>query len=170
MKFRDFDKYDVLEDGRIWSYSHKKFLKPCTMKDGYQLVWLYDNYGKRKGYLLHRVVWESVTGEPIPSGYEINHIDEDKTNNKKSNLNILTPKENLNWGTRNERSSKALTNNPKLSKSVGAFKDGKLVMTFQSTQEANRQGYNRSAVSYCCRNCYNRPGNNKYKGFEWRYI
>ena len=27
-KFRDYDKYEVFEDGRIWSYKSKKFLKP----------------------------------------------------------------------------------------------------------------------------------------------
>ena len=63
-----------------------------------------------------------------------------------------------------------MTNNPKISKAVGAFKDGELVMRFQSTKEAQRQGFNQSAVCSCCRNCFNRLGNNKYKGFEWRYI
>ena len=43
MKFRDFDKYDVFEDGRIFSYSRNKFLKPQTDKYGYQRVWLTDN-------------------------------------------------------------------------------------------------------------------------------
>ena len=55
-------------------------------------------------------------------------------------------------------------------KQVGAFKDGKLVMTFPSTKEAKRNGFDQSAVSACCRNCYSREGNNVYKGFEWRYI
>lgn len=184
MKFRDYDNYEIYEDGRIWSYKRKKFLKPCTMKDGYQLVWLYDNYGKRKGYLLHRVIYESVTRESIPEGMQCNHINECKSDNSFFNINLLTPKENLNWGTRNERSrkaiskamknnqklSKSLTNNPKRSKAVGAFKYGKLVMTFPSTSECGRNGFCQCIVSMCCRNCYMREGNNIYKGYEWRYI
>lgn len=55
-------------------------------------------------------------------------------------------------------------------KQVGAFKDGKLVMTFPSTKEAKRNGFDQSAVSACCRNCYSREGNNVYKGFEWKYL
>ena len=155
----NFEKYEVYEDGRIWSYSHKKWLKPKTEKNGYQRVCLYNNEGKPKLYLLHRVVYEAVTGESIPEGYEINHISEAKDENFFANLQLISHKENCNFGTRNERVSKAL------SKQVGAFKDGKLVMTFPSTQECGRQGFERSAVTRCC--------NGKlphYKGYEWRYI
>lgn len=180
MKFRNYDNYDVFEDGRIYSYKKKKFLKPETNNKGYKQVLLYDNEGKRKLYLLHRVVWEAVTGSPIPKGYEINHISEDKTSNMISNLQLVSHKENCNYGTRNTKISnntnrsksisKALTNNPKISKAVGAFKDGKLVMAFPSLMEAQRNGFHQGNVSMCCRNCFNKPGNNKYKGFEWKYI
>lgn len=164
MKFRDFTKYEVFEDGRIYSYKSKKFLKPITMKDGYQRVNLYDNDGKMKRYQLHRVVYEAVSCEEIPEGMQCNHISEDKTDCSFANLNLLSPKQNCNWGSRNTRIAKSL------SKQVGAFKDGKLVMTFQSTQEAERNGFNKGNVASCCRNCYLREGNNKYKGFEWKYI
>lgn len=169
MKFRNYDKYEVYENGRIWSYKTKKFLKPGKTKYGYQQVSLSDNEGKIKWYLLHRVVWEAVTGAPIPKCYEINHIDERKDNNAINNLQLISHKENVNFGTRNSRAgtsiSKALTNNKKLSKAVGAFKDGKLVFTFPSASEAQRQGFYSSAVSRCC--------NGKlphYKGFIWRYL
>ena len=158
-KFRNFEKYEVYEDGRIWSYLTNKWLKPKTEKNGYQRVCLYDNEGKMKLYLLHRVVYEAVTGESIPEGYEINHISEAKDENFFANLQLISHKENCNFGTRNERVSKAL------SKQVGAFKDGKLVMTFPSTQECGRQGFERSAVTRCC--------NGKlphYKGYTWKYI
>lgn len=164
MKFRDYTKYDVFEDGRIWSYSRNKFLKPHTLPNGYQQVYLTDNEGNSKMYYIHRVVWESVNGAPIPDGYEINHIDEIKYNNMISNLELVTPKENCNWGTRNERRAKSQ------SKQVGAFQNGKLVLSFTSTQEAQRQGFNQCAVSMCCRNCYIREGNNFYKGYIWKYI
>lgn len=160
-KFRDFEKYEVYENGRIWSYSHKKFLKPETEKNGYQRVCLVDNEGKKKMYYIHRIVWEAVTGEPIPPGYEINHRNEIKTSNMITNLELVSHKENINYGSRNERSAKSQ------SKQVGAFKDGKLIMTFKSTSEAERNGFNHSAVSRCCN------GVKKYKthrGYEWRYI
>lgn len=173
MKFRDYDNYEIYEDGRIWSYKSKKFLKPKTDKGGYQQVFLYDNNGKAKCYLLHRVVWEAVTGEPIPEGYEINHISEDKTENFFSNLELVTHKYNINFGTRNERAAKAISkansNNKKLSKAkskqVGAFKNGKLVLVFSSTKEAGRNGFVQGNISYCC------IGKRKtHRGYEWRYL
>ena len=170
-KFRDFDKYEVYPDGRIWSYKSKKFLKPFTNKKGYQLVTLNDNECKQKTYLLHRIVWEAVTGEPIPQGMQINHRNEIKTDNRFfENLELVTPKQNLNFGTRNSRASKSLKNSTKLSKQVGAFKNDELILSFPSTTEAQRQGFNIVAVSSCCRNCYIRPGNNVYKGYTWRFI
>ena len=174
-KFRNYDRYEVFEDGRIYSYWTNKFLKPKTEKNGYQRIQLYDNEGKRKMYLLHRVVYETFSGEPIPLGMQCNHISEDKTDCSFSNINLLSPKENCNFGTRNYRIanntnrskaiSKANTNNPKTSKAVGAFKDGELVMTFQSTAEAGRQGFEHSHIVACCR------GERKtHKGFTWKYI
>ena len=160
MKFKNFNKYEVYSDGRIWSYSRNKFLKPQTTKNGYKQILLSDNEGNIKMYLVHRVVYQAVTGEEIPSGFDVNHINENKEDNRFENLNLMTRKENINFGTRNQRCRKQ----------VGAFKDGKLVLSFQSTIEAQRQGFKQSNVSACCRNCFNRPGNNVYKGYEWRFI
>lgn len=164
-KFRDFEKYEVFEDGRIWSYKSKKFLKPTTNKNGYQRVWLTDNEGKQKWYYLHRVVYESVSGEPIPNNLQCNHINECKSDNRFCNLNLLTPKQNTNWGTCVARRAKTNTNNPKHSKQVGAFKNGELIFTFPSVAEAHRQGFHQGNVWACC------IGERKtHKGFVWRYI
>ena len=165
MKFRDYTKYEVYEDGKIWSYSHKKWLKPHTNKNGYQRVCLVDNKGKKKMYYLHRIVYEAVTRRPIPKGYEINHISEVKTSNMITNLELLTHKQNCNFGKRNARMANTLTNG-KLSKSVGAYnKNGELIMVFPSTAEAGRQGFKHSNIVSCCN------GKRKtHRGFEWRYI
>lgn len=164
-KFRNYDNYEIYADGRIWSYRKKKFLKPSTDTSGYQQVKLYDKEGKPKLYLLHRIVYEAVSGSPITEDMQINHRSEVKTENFFENLELVTQKQNINYGSRNERARKSLTNNQKISKAVGAFQNGKIVMTFQSTQEAGRQGFCQSSVSDCCR------GKLKtHKGFEWRYI
>lgn len=158
-KFRNYSKYEVFEDGRIFSYWTKKFLKPKTNKNGYQVVLLYDNEGNRKMYYLHRVVYEAVTREPIPQGMQINHRSEVKTENMISNLELMSPKQNTNYGTGIERRTKMQ------SKQVGAFKNGKLVMTFQSTQEAGRNGFNQCSVWSCCN------GKRKtHKGYTWKYL
>ena len=141
-------------------------MKPKTDKDGYQIVCLSDNECKRKWYKVHRVVWEAVTSEPILENLEINHISEIKTENFFENLQLVSHKENCNYGTRNERARKANTNG-KLSKKVGAFKDGELVMIFPSVNEAQRQGFDICSVGKCCRGVKNYK---THKGYEWRYI
>jgi NADH:ubiquinone oxidoreductase subunit len=51
-------------------------------------------YGRTRGKrtLLHRDVWEASNG-PIPSGWDIHHIDNDKTNNAVENLECLPKSE-----------------------------------------------------------------------------
>lgn len=167
--FRDYNKYDVCEDGRIWSKVRNKFLKPQTNKYGYQTVNLMDNNSKRHSQFVHRVCWIAVNGREVPEGFQLNHKDEDKTNNHISNLELVTPKQNSNFGTRNARVSKAmkgkLINRQDQSKRVGAFKDGDLEMAFPSTAEAERNGYDSGHISKCCN------GKLKtHKGYEWRYL
>ena len=82
-----------------------------------------------------------------------------------SNLELISHKQNINFGSRNSRASKTKTNNPKRSKQVVAYKNGELVMTFLSTAEAGRQAFNQSAVSAFCRGKLTH-----YKGYEWRNI
>lgn len=163
-KFRDYKNYEIYPDGRIWSKSRNKWMKPRANKSGYLQVNLVDNNGKMKRYTVHKIVYEAVSGKPIPKGYEINHISENKTENFFENLQLVTHKQNMNFGTCSKRIAKAN------SKKVGAYKNGELVMVFQSTKEAKNKGFEPSAVSSCCRNCYSRDGNNFYKGFQWAYI
>lgn len=42
--------------------------------------------------LMHRVVWEFYKGK-IPAGWDIHHIDHDKTNNRIENLELYTKEE-----------------------------------------------------------------------------
>lgn len=54
---------------------------------GYACVTVYDR-GKRRAYLLHRVVWETAHG-PLPQGYEVHHLDFDRSNWQLGNLLAL---------------------------------------------------------------------------------
>lgn len=59
-------------------------------KDGLAYVKIAIN---KKLYLAHRLAWIIKNGE-IPKGYEIDHLDHDGTNNKISNLRIVTSSQN----------------------------------------------------------------------------
>ena len=68
-------------------------VKPYSNHKGYQKVHLTDENGKRKPCRVHRLVAEAFI--PNPRGFEeINHRDEDKTNNSAFNLEWVSGEQN----------------------------------------------------------------------------
>lgn len=113
---------------------------------------------------VHQWVYLTFIGE-IPEGMQVNHINENKHDNRVENLNLMTSKQNNNWGTANARRAATLTNG-KTSKSVEALNPVTMTVafTFPSTNEAGRQGFNQGSISQCCN------GKRKFhKGLLWRY-
>lgn len=101
-------KYQISNLGRIRDTNYRntnkiKIRKILINNWGYQYVRITEN-GKIIHYFIHRLVYETFIGK-IPENMQVNHIDEDKTNNSISNLNLLSPKDNSNYGTRNKRIS-----------------------------------------------------------------
>lgn len=101
--------YAVTRDGRVWSFWRSRWLKGMTHPDGRTFIWLWssENSGARvrRSVSLHRTVWTAFKG-PIPKGFEIDHIDRDRTNNKLSNLRLVTSSQNkLNVGMRQNNTS-----------------------------------------------------------------
>ena len=97
---RSLDRY-VID-----SLGHRKFYKgkvliPVKSNLGYLFVSLYCN-GKHKRITVHRLVAQTFISNPdnLP---EVNHRDEDKTNNRIDNLEFCDHKYNMNFGTRNIR-------------------------------------------------------------------
>lgn len=168
--------YKVSNQGNVYSVERiirgKKYgglvLKPIYNKDGYVRVYLYEN-GIMQTKSIHRLVAEAFI--PNPNNYlEINHKDEDKTNNYVENLEWCTREHNINHGTRNEKAGLAQ------SKRVKAINvETGEVLTFSSTMEAGRKGYGSGSVSSACRGVY-KSGVGKmigdghtYKGHRWCY-
>ena len=167
----DFDCYVICEDGSIISKYYNRPLKGSMWHNGYIAAKFKLKDGRRQPILWHRVIWQYFNGD-IPEGMQINHIDEDKTNNALSNLNLMTAVENSNWGTRNKRVSETRTNLPGISKKVEQIDKttGEVICVYPSLREAERVGhFDTGAVSACCRNKYMRNGNNIYKNFVWKY-
>lgn len=147
-----------------------RILKQGLNKCGYQLVHLCKD-GKGKTYTVHRLVADAFIPNP-QNLKEINHIDEDKTNNRVCNLEWCDRSYNINFGTLKERISKSLKGKPNiaLSKRVAQIdKDtDEIIKIWPSTMECDRNGFYSGVISQCCRNCY--YGSNIYKGFKWQYV
>ena len=168
----NYEGYQVSNFGRIKSLERidalgrkveEKILKPLITRNGYYLTGLYKN-SIQKFYYVHRLVWIAFNGT-IPEGLQVNHINEIKSDNRLSNLNLMTAKENMNYGSRTERSAKKLKNGKK-SKSVLQFTlDNILVKEYPSIQQIYREtGFNQGSICGCC--------NGKYKqayGYIWKY-
>ena len=94
----NFPNYMATEDGRIWSKKSNKFLSLKSESKGYQKCNLYDKDGKIKNVRVHRMIWMAFNGE-IPKGMEINHKNEVRNDNRLENLELLSHKQNLLYGT-----------------------------------------------------------------------
>ena len=165
-------RYQVSSMGRVKSLERKvrhwrggeriqkeRILKPSNDRRGYLLVSLCDGE-KRKTFSVHRLVCQAFHENP-DNKPQVNHINEIKTDNRACNLEWCTCKQNVNHGTRTDRSAKAR------SKPVGQYTlDGELVKIWQSPCEAGKQiGLSDSHVS--------KAANGKLKtayGFIWRYV
>lgn len=80
-------------DGRTTRHLGE-LLSPQPDKYGYLRYWINHKPGYRCTYAAHRLVFESFVGE-IPKGLEIDHKDDRHSNNRVSNLQLLTRKQNV---------------------------------------------------------------------------
>lgn len=110
--------YQVSNLGRVKSLSRsihdsrgymvhlkEKIKKPSFDKNGYPQIGLCKN-GTVITRKIHRLVAEAFISNP-ENKPEINHKDEDKTNNCVSNLEWVTEKENVNYGYGAKRRAKS---------------------------------------------------------------
>ena len=165
-------RYQVSSMGRVKSLERKvrhwrggeriqkeRILKPSNDRRGYLLVSLCDGE-KRKTFSVHRLVCQAFHENP-DNKPEVNHINENASDNRACNLEWCTRVENVNHGTRTERAAKTQ------SKPVAQYaQDGELIKIWASAREAERQAGFRHG--YICQSA-----NGKYKqayGFIWKYV
>lgn len=157
IKVKGFERYEVCDKGCVRNAKTGDILKPTLNTWGYPSVTLCSS-GKRKNIAVHRLVAEAF----IPNPYnlpEVNHLDENKTNNSVSNLEWTTKKANMNYGTRTQRA------NEKKFKSVVQYTlTGKVVKVWDSIKDAEQSGFHHSAISACCHGRRKQHG-----GFAWGY-
>ena len=158
--YEKYEDYSVTNFGEIISHKRKKdrVLKPGDNGRGYLGVVLSLN-GNLKFTKIHRLVAKAFCKGYSPK-LEVNHIDENKTNNNYKNLEWITHKQNMNYGTRRKRQIKGA------SKPVAQLTlEGKLIKKWESATEAQRKGnFDRSSISRACSGKLKTSG-----GFKWNF-
>ena len=132
--------YQVSNMGRVKSLNYRhtgkeKILEGYDNSHGYLYANLYKD-GKRKQCRINRLVAQAFLENP--EGYtDVNHRDENKQNNCMENLEWCDRSYNINYGTRNKKAGKRISE--KLSKPVFSVdKETGLIMYWESTREAER--------------------------------
>lgn len=151
--------YSITDDGIVFSYHSNKKIRLSTHIDykGYEVVQLHN--GNHKSIRVHRLV--AIQFIPNPNNLpQVNHIDENKSNNVVSNLEWCDNKYNANFGTRKEKL--------KISHQIPVIKmdlNGSDLKFYESVLLAKQHtGLDNSGISACCKGRYK-----TYGGYRWKY-
>ena len=162
----EYPDYLVSDLGNILSVKGDRLLKPYKCSNGYLQVKLTSN-GCTKGELVHRLVAKAFIPNPNNLA-QINHKDEDRTNNRVENLEWCDQSYNMNYGTGNLKRKEKLEyrESPWNSKKVLQFTlENVLVREWNSTMEIERVlGYKNTNIGSCCRG-----KTTQAYGYIWRY-
>lgn len=181
--------YQVSNMGRVRSLGFDKWHKGRIIKphlDGkkhYLFVQLYKDGLSRK-INVHRLV--AIAFIPNPNNYpQVNHKDEDKTNNRADNLEWCTARYNINYGNAKRKIIESRYANNDMNKVILRTKEtkrrnnsyccerpvnqftwcGNFVARYISATEAmNKTGVQRAGISRCCKGTTKRAGD-----FIWCY-
>ena len=158
--------YKVSNLGRVKSLNYlrkgiEKDRIPNKNNSGYLIVGLHKD-GKIKNFLIHRLVAEAFI-ENVNDLPQVNHIDENKLNNRVENLEWCSAKYNSNYGEHNYN-----LRNTKSSKVPNVLQytlDGKFLNEYVSGRDAERKtGIPHGGILQCCQGKWR-----TWKGFIWKY-
>ena len=168
--------YEISNFGRVKSLNYRKtgeegLLSPQPTSRDYLQVGLSKN-GKRKIYSIHRLV--AIAFIPNPNDYpEVNHKDEDKSNNCVDNLEWCTSKYNANYGTRSKRQSENHADfsgdkHPRATK-IKCVTTGEVFTTIKEASE--KYNISNRNICSCCRGKLKSAGKHPVTGEKlvWEY-
>jgi hypothetical protein len=156
--FDGFENYRVSNKGNVKN-TNKNYILSKNLKMGYHYVHINKTNGERKSMRLHRLVALAF----IPNGDDtktfVNHIDGNKLNNDVSNLEWITPQNNIKHAYDNQL-LKAFER-----KVCKYDLDGNLLATYKSVKEASeKNNIDDAGIVKTCKGRRQTAG-----GFKWKY-
>jgi hypothetical protein len=159
--------YAVTPDGRVWSYRSNRWLTPRKDNVGYYSVCLCRD-GDEKNTLVHRLVAQAFI--PNPNDYPcINHINEDKGDNRAENLEWCTHSYNNAYNGKAKRVALNRDDTNRIKASVEVCSKPVLCVElgqiFKSASEAARKlSVQRPRITDCCNGKRKTTG-----GYHWMF-
>lgn len=142
----------------------ERLLKGCIQSDGYLVVKIRLDMKEFRRYV-HRLVAEAFLPN-LNNFPQVNHKDEDKTNNNVENLEWCSLRYNIEYGTARERSQNTIKE--KYSKAVCQFNlNGSFIKEYKSISEAAK--VNKTIPTRICDCCKSNGRGKSAGGFMWRY-
>jgi hypothetical protein len=129
------ENYLVSEDGDIYSVKSKKYLKQCFNGRYYQVTLYKGALKTRETWLVHRIVAKTWIPNPECKP-EVNHKNAVKVDNRVSNLEWSTRKENIDHSIENQLMDYAARNHVGSSKRVKIVYDNGKTEFYDTAKEA----------------------------------
>ena len=155
--------YQVSNLGRVKRVKTDRVLKGYKNTCGYLIINLCENsiVSSKK---IHRLVAQAFIPNPDNKS-QVNHIDEDKTNNNIDNLEWVTAKENNNHGTRNERIGKAISKLKSIPIIATNIKTGESTEFYGARECARQLGLHQASITKVLKGRYKQTG-----GYTFKYL
>lgn len=164
----EYSRYMVSDSGDVYSIAKNRVLKHAISKFGYARVPLRNDAGEKHTIMVHRLVASAFLSNPdnLP---QVNHINENRLDNRLENLEWCSPSYNINYGSRNEKVRQKLRKfkEQSVARKVEQIdaNTGDVVKTWTSLREIERElGFAHGNIYACC------TGKRKTRGgYLWRY-
>ena len=89
-----FSNYGASKNGEVMNVKTERIIKMVKNNSGYLCFFIYNKkLAKNQSYFQHRFVYEVFKGQ-IPRFFEVDHINNIKSDNRVKNLQLLTHKQN----------------------------------------------------------------------------
>ena len=168
-----YNNYGCNRNGDLYYIEKQRKLANHYTNAGYQSVTVGSSYGDFTCKTAHRFIWECINGN-IEEGLHVDHINNDKKDNRIENLQLLTRRANNKKSAVN-RNYNFVRNNHINKKLVKATDENGNVSYYDSLYAVNKElGINAGQVKMICEGINNVKSGfakyDNYKRYTFQYI
>ena len=159
---KDFENYQISNDGYVYSLYYNKMLKPEINKGYCRVTLKKDKKGPH--FFIHRLVANAFIPNPDNKPC-VNHIDENGLNNHVSNLEWVTSAENTRYSCKGSKKFADMISKRTSIPVIQYDKNMNKIAEYASSRNAEKEtNILNAGISKCCRGVQKTSG-----GFIWKF-